>query len=41
MSKKDHIADYSNELLPTIIQLIEQAKQKAALFLNAETTLLY
>lgn len=32
---------YSKDLLPGIAQIIEQAKQKTALFLNAETTLMY
>ncbi|MDP3929980.1 MAG: DUF1016 N-terminal domain-containing protein [Bacteroidota bacterium] len=41
MSNKDQIIKFSNDLLPGIIQLIEHAKQKTALFLNVETTLLY
>ncbi len=41
MSNKDQITKFSNDLLPGIIQFIEHAKQKTALFLNVETTLLY
>jgi hypothetical protein len=41
MSKKELIVNFSNELLPGIIQLIEQARQNAAVYLNSETTLLY
>lgn len=41
MSKKELIVNFSDELLPGIIQLIEQARQNAAVYLNSETTLLY
>ena len=42
MKKQDELVlAFSNELLPGIAQIIEQAKQKTALFLNAETTLMY
>lgn len=41
MSKNEQIVRFSDELLPGIVHLIEQAKQKVAIFLNAETTLLY
>lgn len=41
MSKKELIIRFSDELLPGIVQLIERSRQKAAGFLNAETTLLY
>jgi len=37
----DIIVSYSNDLLPAITQLIEHSRQKAAVFLNAETTVLY
>ncbi len=41
MSSKELIVDFTNELFPGIVQLIERSRQKAAVFLNAETTLLY
>ncbi len=41
MNEKNRIADFSNELLPGIVQLIEQARKRASIFLNAETTQLY
>lgn len=41
MSENTQIAKFSNELFTEIVQLIEQAKQKVALVLNTETTLLY
>ena len=42
MKKQDELVlAFSNELLPGIAQIIEQAKQKTAWFLNAETTLMY
>jgi hypothetical protein len=41
MSSKELIAGFSNELFPGIVQLIERSRQKAALFLNVESTLLY
>lgn len=41
MSKNEQITQFTDELLPGIVQLIENAKQKSAIFLNAETTLLY
>jgi len=41
--KKDNplILSFSTELLPGIFKLIERSRQKAAVFLNVETTLLY
>jgi predicted nuclease of restriction endonuclease-like (RecB) superfamily len=41
MSENTQIDKFSNELFAGIVQLIEQAKQRAAVVLNAETTLLY
>lgn len=41
MSKNTIIANFTDEMLPGIVLLIDKAKQKAAVFLNAETTLLY
>jgi predicted nuclease of restriction endonuclease-like (RecB) superfamily len=41
MSENTHLAQFSNDLFAGIAQLIEQATQKVALVLNAETTLLY
>lgn len=41
MSKNEQIDKYSNDLFTGIVQLIEQAKQKVAVILNSETTLLY
>jgi predicted nuclease of restriction endonuclease-like (RecB) superfamily len=41
MDIKNQIANISDELLPGIVQLIENARQKSALFINTETTLLY
>ena len=35
------IVGFSKELFPGVVQLIERSRQKAAVFLNAETTLLY
>jgi hypothetical protein len=40
MSENNQIAKFSNDFFTGIVQLIEQAKQKVANFLNAETTLL-
>ncbi len=41
MRENTQIAIFSNELFTGIVQLIEQTKQKVAIVLNAETTLLY
>jgi hypothetical protein len=41
MSENTQIAKFSNELFTGIVQIIEQAKQKVAVVLNAETTLIY
>ena len=41
MSENTKIAKFSNELFTGIVQLIEQSKQKVALVINEETTLLY
>jgi predicted nuclease of restriction endonuclease-like (RecB) superfamily len=41
MSENNQIAKFSNELFTGIAKLIEQTKQKVALVLNEETTLLY
>ena len=41
MSEKDKFVQFSNDLFSGIVQLIEQAKQKLAVHVNAETTLLY
>jgi hypothetical protein len=41
MSENTQIAKFSNELFTEIVQIIEQAKQKVAVVLNAETTLIY
>jgi len=41
MSSKELIVGFCNELFPGIVQLIERSRQKAALFLNVESTLLY
>ncbi len=41
MSKKDLITKFSDDLFVGILQIIEQAKHKSAVFLNTETTLLY
>lgn len=35
------IMTFTNDLLPGIAKIIERSRQKAALFLNAETTLMY
>lgn len=39
--QKELMLDFSNHLLPGIVQIIESARQKAAVFVNAETTLMY
>lgn len=41
MSKHTQLDNLSNELFTGIVQLIEQAKQKVAVVLSTETTLLY
>ena len=41
MTKIDPIAKFSDNLFLGIVQLIEQAKHKVAVYLNTETTLLY
>lgn len=41
MSRKELIDGFSDNLFPGIVQLIEHSRNKAAIFLNAETTLLY
>lgn len=41
MSKNEQIEKYSNDLFKGIVQIVEQAKEKVALVLNTETTLLY
>jgi predicted nuclease of restriction endonuclease-like (RecB) superfamily len=41
MNENKEIAKFCNELFTGIVQLIEQAKQKVAVVLNTETTLLY
>lgn len=41
MTTKELIVSFSDELFGRITQLIDQSRQKAAFYLNAETTLLY
>lgn len=41
MNQNRQIVDFSNDLYHGISQIIENARQKVAIFLNAETTLLY
>ena len=42
MKNQDNlIMTYANDLLPGIAKIIERSRQKATVFLNAETTLMY
>ena len=41
MSKDDPIARFSDDLFVGIVKIIEQARHKASVFLNTETTILY
>ena len=41
MSENDKIDKFSNDLFTGIVHLIEQVKQKVAVVLNTETTVLY